>query len=209
MDGANWDALGQPELWTLWRQRLDLQVKWEYYSDDRRLQRLRGGTSVTPGRDLELQYVYDNVGNVTQISDKRGAVAQFQTFTYDALDRLTQGATSGAGTWGTYSEGYAYNAIGNLTSKGGVTYNYHGAAHQARRDGTSAGGSFELRRQRQHDQPAAAGGGHDLQPGVGRREPAGIGDGGWADDELYLRRRWGVGQEGSRRADHGVRGQLL
>jgi streptogramin lyase len=60
------------------------------------------------------------------------------------LDRLTSAATSGAGTWGAYSESYAYNAIGNLTNKGGVSYTYPlpGQARPHAVTGTSAGDSY-------------------------------------------------------------------
>ncbi len=59
------------------------------------------------------------------------------TFTYDAscprrqarVDRLTRGVTSGGGL-GAYDESYAYNAIGNMTSKAGVRYTYDDAAHK-------------------------------------------------------------------------------
>jgi YD repeat-containing protein len=44
-------------------------------------------------------------------------------FSYDPLDRLT-------GASGEYSESYSYNAIGNLTSKGGVGYDYNDPAHK-------------------------------------------------------------------------------
>ena len=80
------------------------------------------GVPGDPGRDLDLSYTYDDVGNVTQIGDVRGGETQDQAFCYDALDRLTSAATSGSGLWGSYSEGYTCDTIGNLTSKGGVSY---------------------------------------------------------------------------------------
>jgi RHS repeat-associated protein len=64
-----------------------------------------------------LQYRYDRVGNVLTITDTASfsPTAQYQRFTYDALDRLLTAQATG-GSSGTYSETYAYNAIGNITT---------------------------------------------------------------------------------------------
>jgi len=94
VDGADYTALGQVDKLTLGGSLLNLQVEYDYYSDDQRLYRLRVGTSTSLGQWLDLQYAYDNAGNVTQISDQRSGVWQTQTFTYDALDRLTREYTS-------------------------------------------------------------------------------------------------------------------
>jgi YD repeat-containing protein len=51
---------------------------------------------VTSGSLQSLSYAYDNVGNVTAITDNRDQ-AQNQTFTYDNLNRL-QTATGPYGT---------------------------------------------------------------------------------------------------------------
>ena len=64
-------------------------------------------------------------------SDWSGALAgpQVQTFTYDALDRLTSADVTG-GTEGLYSEDYEYSATtGNLSAKGGVSYTYGDGGH--------------------------------------------------------------------------------
>lgn len=144
--GASYTARGQTDLLQLGEAGLDLQVKYDYYTDDRRLQRLRAGTASVPGRDLDMRYTYDDVGNVTQIDDVRNGQTQYQIFGYDALDRLTSAATSGAGTWGSYSESYTYNAIGNMTSKDGVSYTYPASGPSSVRPhavtGTSNGGAF-------------------------------------------------------------------
>lgn len=65
----------------------------------------------------DLSYSFDSKGNVLSITDNRNSASQ--TFSYDALDRLV-----GAG--GTYygSKSYAYDKIGNMTLKDGVTYSY-------------------------------------------------------------------------------------
>jgi YD repeat-containing protein len=79
-----------------------------------RLQRIQAGTQ------LDLTYSYDDVGNVSQIVDPR--VGMTQTFTYDALDRLT----SGVGPWGQRT--WTYDEAGNRLTEGPgniATYSYH------------------------------------------------------------------------------------
>src|SRR6185436_6142857 len=94
-------------------------TSYDYYGDGGpavnsyrlwRIQTVKSGNTL-----LNLQYGYDKVGNVTTITDTTNA-NQIQSFTYDALDRLLTGSTTVTGT-GQYNESYAYNAIGNITSK--------------------------------------------------------------------------------------------
>ena len=69
-----------------------------------------------------LVYQYDTVGNMLARSDLINDLTE--TFTYDALDRLTSSQISDATTTQTAVD-YYYNAMGNLTTKGDVgTYTY-------------------------------------------------------------------------------------
>lgn len=61
-----------------------------------------------------LDYAYDPGGNIMSITDS--AFGASQTFTYDALGRLTRAV----GPYG--EETYAYDAIGNLLRKGSLTF---------------------------------------------------------------------------------------
>ena len=70
---------------------------------------------------LNLSYVYQNNGNISQIVD--ATRSETLTYTYDELDRLD--IVSGA-----YSLDYNYNAIGNITAKGTTTYTYGSSAHK-------------------------------------------------------------------------------
>jgi uncharacterized protein RhaS with RHS repeats len=84
-----------------------------------RLQQLQVGTSGTPGSLFDRSYTYDNVSNFKTITNKN---TQVQTFRYDFDDRLTSAvATPVSGDSG-YNESYSYDAIGNLTTKAGVSY---------------------------------------------------------------------------------------
>ncbi|HPP62404.1 MAG TPA: RHS repeat-associated core domain-containing protein [Anaerolineales bacterium] len=95
--------------------------------DNGRLQNITS-TQVSTGDPLQnLTYDYDSVSNIETIVDSLSGT-QTQTFTYDALDRLTNSSVTG-GTDGLYTEGYTYEDpnnpnTGNLFSKNGVTYTY-------------------------------------------------------------------------------------
>ncbi|MEW6033336.1 MAG: RHS repeat-associated core domain-containing protein [Chloroflexota bacterium] len=69
---------------------------------------------------LHLKYWWDAAGNLT--SRKDVMASETEGFSYDFLDRLT-------GASGPYTESYAYNAIGNMTSKNGVSYTYGTKPH--------------------------------------------------------------------------------
>ncbi len=80
-------------------------------------------TAKQPGDDPLLQdvkHTWDANGNLTQREDVLSA--EIESFTYDFLDRLT--AVSGP-----YTESYAFNKIGNITSKNGISYTYSTKPH--------------------------------------------------------------------------------
>ncbi len=104
---ATYTALDQPLSLTFGNYVIQT---WGYDPVMQRLQTLVADNDV-----LNRSYTYDNVGNVATIADNR--LGQTQTFAYDARDRLTHAAATG-GTTGTYDEAYAYDPLGNLTSKG-------------------------------------------------------------------------------------------
>jgi RHS repeat-associated protein len=86
----------------------------------------KSGTTVQ-----EATHAWDAGGNLTQrINYLSGSDTQTEDFSYDFLDRLT--AVSGA-----YSNSYAYNQIGNITSFNGASYSYGTKPHAV----TQAGGS--------------------------------------------------------------------
>ena len=70
--------------------------------------------SIATGGLQSLTYSYDPKGNVSQIIDNNGHGSETLNFFYDHLDRLTD--TSNA-----YADSYQYNAIGNMTSRNGVS----------------------------------------------------------------------------------------
>lgn len=121
-------------------QRLDaapngLTRQYVYDPGTLRLSVLRAGVT-SPFEELQkLNFSYDNVGNVTSITDGNNS-DQKQCFRYDALDRLTFAFTgtadcvaySNVGS-GAYSHTYAYDAIGNITSYNGSAYTYGSQPH--------------------------------------------------------------------------------
>jgi hypothetical protein len=66
-----------------------------------------------PNNIARYSYSYDPAGNITGIQDSIDATYS-RTFAYDDLNRLVTGNT-GTSLWGTGS--YAYDAMGNLTSR--------------------------------------------------------------------------------------------
>jgi|GEM_PF-2245152 len=90
-----------------------LATNYTYSSTSFRLNRIQTGSL------QDLNYTYDNVGNIKTIND--AVASKTQTFGYDDLDRLTT-ASESAG----YNYTYEYSPIGNLTkaTDGGVETNY-------------------------------------------------------------------------------------
>ncbi len=91
-------------------------TNYGYNTASYRLQQIQVGAL------MDLRYLYDQVGNVTAMTDMTNS-NQDASFRYDALDRLTSAGTNAAGN-GQYNETYAYDPIGNLTSKAGIEYAY-------------------------------------------------------------------------------------
>ncbi len=79
-----------------------LTTNYTYNTNDFRLNRIQTSSL------QDLNYAYDNVGNVASITD--AVDSKTQTFTYDDLDRLKT-ASESAG----YNYAYQYSSIGNLT----------------------------------------------------------------------------------------------
>ena len=77
-------------------------------------------------------YTYDNVGNITNITDYSDTgTGKVVLFGYDDLYRLTSASTTAASST-PFSHSYAYSAIGNITSKsdiGSYTYGETGYAN--------------------------------------------------------------------------------
>jgi RHS repeat-associated protein len=148
---ASYDALGRVDLLQLGTTPTVMQIDDVYYpwserNGQGRLKQIRTGTTGAPTDTQDLQYGYDPAGNVVTIVDgKVSGGAQTQSFGYDPLDRLVSASAAGGDAGqGQYDESYTYNEIGNLTSKGGVTYTYPaaGSARPHAVTGASNGGSF-------------------------------------------------------------------
>lgn len=82
-------------------------MNYEYFAGNFRLKRIYG-TNGLAGQ-LDLNYTYDDVGNVASFTDnsaERGG--ESVSFGYDELDRLISAT-------GVYTQSWAYDSIGNMT----------------------------------------------------------------------------------------------
>ncbi|MGW0811514.1 RHS repeat domain-containing protein, partial [Nonomuraea sp. NPDC002799] len=117
---------------------------WLTYTHDestRRLSRMRVDREGTAAADLDLNYTYDAVGNITKIADQGASGQDTQCFKYDHLRRLTSAWTgtdecaSGPaggkiGGVAPYAVSYAYDAIGNRVKE--TKHAWGGAAETVR-----------------------------------------------------------------------------
>jgi len=88
------------------------------YDDDQRFWRTDTDTTYGSVALQDLNYTYDNVGNITDLIDASDLdTAKSMSYTYDDLYRLTDATSTGStSSLGDYSYSYAYDAIGNMTS---------------------------------------------------------------------------------------------
>lgn len=101
---------------------------------------------VTSGGQQNLGYLYDNVGNITDITDS--IFTARRAFGYDDLNRLT----SAGGAFGPPQNGiptdlpnpcsYSYDALGNIQNKCGIAYTYGDSNHPSAVTSTSDGKSY-------------------------------------------------------------------
>ena len=89
------------------------------YDDGKLYELIRKTTQNSLGLKLQDQkYVYDNVGNITSISNSSNTnLAKIANYTYDDLSRLTIAAITNTPNNQNYTETYSYDAIGNILKK--------------------------------------------------------------------------------------------
>jgi RHS repeat-associated protein len=117
LERMEYSAAGQP---TTLEYGNGVQTDYTYDPQTLRLKTLKS----TGNSQLQhFEYRYDSVGNILGITDHLNTATQ--TFTYDALYRLTR--ANAPDSYGQLD--YAYNTIGNLTQKGNVTLSYGEAGH--------------------------------------------------------------------------------
>jgi len=110
---------------------------WTYNPQNFRVtNRLTSGTAA--GTIQNLTYGYDNVGNITSITDP--VFTATRTFQYDALNRLTQ-AIIGTGL-PAVTQDYSYDAIGNILNKAGIVYTYGDPTRPSAVTSTSDGRTY-------------------------------------------------------------------
>ena len=102
----------------------------------------QGGSSSGPGKIVQnISYTYDNVGNITQITDTSDTgTAKTVTYTYDDLHRLVSAQTSSASS-SPITQTYTYDAIGNILSRTGSGSFSYGAGSANPHAPTTIGGA--------------------------------------------------------------------
>ncbi len=110
---AKYNALSQPLSGQLGN---GLTENWSYTSPISRV--AQHTVTSTLSTLLNYQYQYDPAGNVSTITNS--VTSEIAYYGYDALNRLNAWSIPNS----SISESYAYDPLGNLTSKAGVTYTY-------------------------------------------------------------------------------------
>ena len=119
--GAQYTALDQPVSLTLGN---GVTEAWGYSTPMARL----ASHTVGPGASVfNRAYDYDNVGNVQHLNDLLGG--QTQNFAYDERDRLSTSGRRAARRPAHSDESDGYDALGNLTGKGGLSFSFAGTTH--------------------------------------------------------------------------------
>lgn len=98
--------------------------------DAGKLYRLASKVTVLAGaRIQDMAYTYDEVGNITKITDNSTThTKKTISYAYDSLNRLLSATATDAVNGENYTQVYAYDAIGNIASKSDVgVYGYNGS----------------------------------------------------------------------------------
>lgn len=151
VDTLSYTNLGEPLQYTMGTSGQPVYITDSYDAQTRRLTEQKTQTGTAQSTVDDLNYGYDNFGNVTSEADTPAAGAtDVQCFQYDYLGRLVQawaqGSTGCAGTPSASAEGgaapywnaYAYNTVGNLT---GITSTTPTGAVTTTTDGYPAAGA--------------------------------------------------------------------
>lgn len=137
VSSSTYTALDQPDAFSFGN---GTAQDYKYTNSSNPMNRLQELLVTGPGSTtlFNRTYTYDNVGNVSNIT-KPGSSPESQDFRYDDRDRLIEWLINSTST-----ATYSYDALGNLTSKGGVNYTYgtgNGGPHAVR--STSDGSSYQ------------------------------------------------------------------
>jgi RHS repeat-associated protein len=137
---TRYDAAGRTKQRNLGNNLITKYIYNGWETDGGRLSQIQTGTSGNATSVQSLLYDYDLVGNILTIQDaKAPGGTQTQTFSYDAINRLSSAAAIGGDVTTTFMELYAYNANGNLASNTGLSLYYTDANHDHAVSSTSSG----------------------------------------------------------------------
>ena len=133
MQGTTYLATGRVDVLTLANGTLSTDYNyypWTQVKGLGRLMQIKSGTSGDATSLQNLNYTYDDAGNILTILDYKAANPQTLTYTYDDADRLASFMEQNPGE-SAVPEPYSYNGTtGNLSSNNGSSYTYGDAAHK-------------------------------------------------------------------------------
>lgn len=129
-DGAQttyWTGLSQDALanWTLYRTGNNVETLRSHDQANGWIQTILSGFgSASPGNVQSLNFAWDDNGNLTRRTDQRQG-GLYEAFAYDGLDRLRSSRVFAVGGTAVPEVTYAYDSIGNISSRSDVgTYAY-------------------------------------------------------------------------------------
>ena len=135
INSVTYDARGQK---TQLQYANGVTSNWTYNAQNFRV--TNHSTSGPGGNLQDLSYTYDNVGNISTITD--GLFTGSRVFTYDALNRLIEASGTFGANQSQMDVTYSYNAIGDIINKAGRTFYYNDPNHPSAVTGTSDGKSY-------------------------------------------------------------------
>ena len=127
--GISQDALGN---WTLYRTGNNVETLRSHDQANGWIQAILSGYGSASSADVQsLNFAWDDAGNLTKRTDQRQG-GLYESFTYDALDRVRSSRVFTVAGTAVPEVTYAYDAIGNIVSKSDVgSYSYASARPHA------------------------------------------------------------------------------
>jgi RHS repeat-associated protein len=125
----DYNARGQKTSLT-YADNFNTTTTWNYYDEPGDTRKNFAVKDRVAGSTIQnLHYEYDDGNNLVSIEDHLASGTAWRNFQYDDLSRLTYAEGAFGANQSLTSCTYQYNAIGNITNKCGVTFEYNDPMH--------------------------------------------------------------------------------